>query len=364
MKLDSWNKVLAAAAIAVFGLTAPACSSEKAAPPSAAAEGEKAAPAPAADATAGKPAEAATPGPNAPVAVVNGVAVTRGEFDRAMGAYMRNFAQMTGGMHGQVQQPNDQMKSDVLDQLVDRELLYQESRKHPVEGADAKVEEELKAIVARFPDQATFEKALEGDGLTQAALRDLIGRQVSVREYVETKIMPDVKVADADVEAFYKENEAKFATPEQVQCSHILIRSGADAKPEEKEAAKKKAQDLQVRCVKGEDFGALAKEFSEDPGSASRGGDLGFFTREQMVAPFSEAAFKLKEGEVSGVVETQFGYHVIKLSDRKDASTRSLDEVRDQLREYLKSQAVNQAVQAKVNELKAVAKIDVVAPHL
>jgi peptidyl-prolyl cis-trans isomerase C len=143
-----------------------------------------------------------------------------------------------------------------------------------------------------------------------------------------------------------------------------LIRSAPDAAPEEKEAARKKAGEIQVRCAAGEDFAALAAEFSEDPGSKEDGGDLGFFTREQMVAPFSEAAFALQPGQVSGVVETRFGYHVIKLAERKEASKQSLDDVREQIEGFLSSRALDQAVQSRLDELKAEARIDVVAPHL
>ena len=193
---------------------------------------------------AGKPEEAAKPAavvatisPDAPIAVVNGTPVSKAEYDRAMNAYMRNFARATGNMHGQVNEPNEQMKADVLEQLVDRELLLQESRKFPLENADGQVQAELDKIKARFPDEETFEKALASDNLTVAGLKDLVGRQVSVRHYVEQEIGPKVKVSDEDVSNFYKENEDKFAAPEQVHCSHILIRSAEDAKPEEKEAA-------------------------------------------------------------------------------------------------------------------------------
>ncbi len=360
------TRTAALAALAALGLVSPACAQEKAEKAAA----EQKAEAPAAEkadaAAAAKPAvkEGAALGPGAPVAVVNGQPVSKGEYDRALKAYMRNFAQATGGMHGKVTEPNEQMKADVLEQLVDRELLYQESRKFPAEKAGEQAAAELEQIKARFPSPEAFQQALASDQLTEGDLKDLIGRQVSVRHYVETEIAPKVEVKQDAIAAFYKENEEKFATPEQVQCSHILIRVEQDAKPEAKEAAKKKAQDIQVRCAKGEDFAALAKEFSEDPGSKESGGDLGFFGREQMVAPFSEAAFALKPGQVSNVVETRFGYHVIKLTERKEASKRGLEEVQDQIKAYLNSRALDQAVQGRVAELKAAAKIDVLAPHL
>lgn len=354
-----WTRTAALAAVAAFALAASACAQDKTekagAPPQT--------PAPASAAVSEAP-KGGTIGPGAPVAVVNGQPVTRAEYDRALKAYMRNFAQMSGGMHGRVAEPNERMKADVLEQLVDRELLYQESRKVPVEDLAGQVSAEFDAIRARFPSPDAFQQALKSDQLTEADLKDLIGRQISVRHFVETEIAPKVSVSEEAIAAFYKENEDKFATAEQVRCSHILIRSAPDAAPEEREAARKKAGEIQVRCAAGEDFAALAAEFSEDPGSKDAGGDLGFFPREQMVAPFSEAAFALQPGQVSPVVETRFGYHVIKLAERKEASKQSLDDVREQIQGFLASRALDQAVQSRLDELKAKAQIDVVAPHL
>lgn len=353
-----WTRTAALAAVAAFALAASACAQDKTekAQPKAEAVAPEAAPA--------VPRATAPMSAGAPVAVVNGQPVSRGEYDRALKAYMRNFAQASGGMHGRVAEPNERMKADVLEQLVDRELLYQESRKVPVTDLAEQVNAELEAIRARFPSPEVFAQALESDDLTEDGLKDLIGRQISVRHYVETEISPKVSVGEEAIVAFYKENEDKFATEEQVRCSHILIRSAPDAAAEEKEAARKKAGEIQVRCVAGEDFSALAAEFSEDPGSKEDGGDLGFFTREQMVAPFSEAAFALQPGQVSGVVETRFGYHVIKLAERKEASKQGLDEVREQIEGFLASRALDQAVQSRLDELKAEAQIDVLAPHL
>ncbi|GAB4260458.1 MAG: peptidylprolyl isomerase [Deferrisomatales bacterium] len=317
---------------------------------------------------AGKPPAETKPGatlsPDAPVAVVNGKPVRKAAFDRALQAYLRNFRQMTGGMHGDVSEPNEKMKAEVLNQLIDRELLFQEGAKHPVDDLDQRVDQELERIRQRFPSAEEFQRAYESQGLTEERIRELLGEQLTVRNYVEQTIMPGVRVGDAEVSEFYKENEPKFAVPEQVQCSHILIRVDPEASAEAKEAARKKAEDLRARSLAGEDFAALAKEHSEDPGSAAKGGDLGFFTRERMVAPFAEAAFALKVGEISPVVETQFGYHVIKMTDRKEAGKQSLEEVAERIRSYLESRKLDEAVQAKVAELRKGAKIEVVAPHL
>ncbi|NTU59779.1 MAG: peptidylprolyl isomerase, partial [Deltaproteobacteria bacterium] len=122
--------------------------------------------------------------------------------------------------------------------------------------------------------------------------------------------------------------------------------------------AKAKAEELQKKAAAGEDFAKLCKENSEDPGSKDEGGDLGFFTRDRMVDAFASAAFKLKVAQVSEVVETQFGFHVIKLTERQDAVQHGFDEVKEDIAAYLKGQALDAAVKAKLVELKKSAKIE------
>ncbi len=314
-------------------------------------------------AVAGEADEASPPG-DAPVAVVNGEPITKAEFDRALAAYMRRFRQMTGGMHGMVKEPNEQMKAEVLQQLVDRTLLWQEAKKDLPKDLDAQVEKELEAIKGRFPDDRSFQQALDAENLTTATLKGLIRQQLAVRNYVETHIQPGVKVSEEEVRRFYEENRDKFTTPEQVRASHILIRVAPGASDEEKGRARKKVAELRERALQGEDFAELARKHSEDPGSAANGGDLGFFTRDRMVKPFADAAFALKAGEVSDVVETRFGYHVIKVTERKEATRHGFEEVKDQIQGYLEARALDQAIRAKVDELRKGAEIRMVSSHM
>ncbi len=302
--------------------------------------------------------------PAAPMAVVNGTPITRAEFDRALGAYLNRFRQTAGSMHGGVTVANDEMKTQVLQQLIDRTVLYQEAKKYPVADLDAKVDEELKGIRARFPDDDRFKQALASDNLDEAGLRELIAQQIVVRSYVESQLQPGVQVSDAEIAKFYEDNRAKFATPEQVKASHILVLSQPGDPQEKRDAARARAEDLRKRAAAGEDFAELAKANSEDPGSAPRGGDLGFFTRDRMVKPFADAAFAMEKGAVSDVVETRFGYHVILVTDRQAAGERSLDEVKEDIGGYLKARSLDEVVRAKVDELKKSAKIEMVASQL
>jgi peptidyl-prolyl cis-trans isomerase C len=302
--------------------------------------------------------------PATPVAVVNGNPIIRRDYDRALSGQMQALQRMQGGMHGQVNQPNEQIKKSVLDRLVAEELLYEESLNFPVENAEVQVQEMYEQSKASAPSPEAFQQAMKAQGLTEKGVKELIGRRVSVRHYVDTQIRPGVAVTEEDVAKFYEENPDKFTVAEPMtKASHILIKVPADAEAETKDAAKKKTEALQARAASGEDFAILARENSEGP-SAPRGGDLGFFTRARMVKPFADAAFALDVGSVSEVVETQFGYHVIKVTDRMEAGPQSYDRIKDQVEAQLANAALNNAVQAKILELRSTAKIDVVAPHL
>ena len=154
----------------------------------------------------------------------------------------------------------------------------------------------------------------------------------------------NVQVSDEEIKKFYLENQSRFQTPEERRASHILIPAAASASPDEKADAKAQAEDLfnQVKA-NPKKFGELAAKFSKDPGSAAKGGDLGFFGRGLMVKPFDEAAFSMKVGDIAGPVETQYGYHIIRLDAIKATQTTPLDSVRAQIVEAIRKPRVAKA---------------------
>lgn len=168
-----------------------------------------------------------------------------------------------------------------------------------------------------------------------------IPEQVKAEYVVLSKdaIAEQIVVSDADIKSYYEQNIARFTEEEQRRARHILIKVDADASEADKAAARKKAEELLEQLRKNpSDFAKLAKEHSQDPGSAERGGDLDFFGKGMMVKPFEDAAYKLKQGEISDVVESDFGYHIIQVTDIKPASAQSLAEVRDEITEEIRQQ--------------------------
>ena len=154
-------------------------------------------------------------------------------------------------------------------------------------------------------------------------------------EYLKREIAQKVTVSDDELKSYYESHKDEFKTQDMVKARHILVRVDNSASDDEKKKAKEKTELYLKKIKDGEDFAKLASDFSDDPGSKAKGGDLGFFPRGRMVKPFDDAAFSLKPGETSGIVETQFGFHIIKVEERKDSSVESFDVVKERLKQKL-----------------------------
>lgn len=172
------------------------------------------------------------------------------------------------------------------------------------------------------------------------------------------KVREQVKVPEANIEAFYKQNLSQYQTPEEVRASHILLKTEGKDEAE----VRKRAEEVLKRAKAGEDFAALAKQYSEDDSNKDTGGDLNYLARGAMVPEFEQVAFTLKPGEISDLVKTSFGFHIIKLLDHRQATTRPLSDVRGDLEEQLKSQQAQteaeQRAKALEGQMKTAADLD------
>jgi peptidyl-prolyl cis-trans isomerase C len=287
------------------------------------------------------------------LARVNGEAVNKAEFDRAVGALeARNGGPVPA-------EQRDRILREVLDQIVSYKLLIQESRTRKIAATDAEVDERIKEIQKQFPSEDAFKQMLTSRKTTLDQVRSDIRQDITVQKLITNEIADKVAVKPEQVTDFYAKNPDQFNQPERVRASHILIMvpKGADAAA--KTAAQTKAADILKEVKAGKDFAALATEHSQDPGSAKNGGDLGFFQQGQMVGPFNDVAFKLAPGSVSDLVETEFGFHIIKVAEKQTARTVPLEEVRPKLEQYLERQNREQQTDAFVNGLKAKGKVEI-----
>ena len=288
------------------------------------------------------------------VAVVNGSVITQGELDREVNLVRQRFANM-GRPMGEVQLLT--IKNEVLESLISRELLYQESQKKGVKVNKEKLETEYAGLKNRFPSEEEFKSRLSSLKISEADVKTQIERGLVIQEFIDEEIGGKVVVPEKDVKTYYDTHPDSFKQPEQVRASHILIKVDPQADESKKAAARKKLEEIRRRLLKGEDFVALAREFSEGPTNV-RGGDLGFFRWGQMVKPFEDTAFALKIGELSEVVETRFGFHLIKVTAKKPETTIAYVDVKERLQKYLKDEKVQQEVTVYIEELKTKAKVE------
>jgi len=350
--IQMFNSPRPRAALAVLALicAVPACSKEAAkedtpAATAAAPGGEPAAPAAPAPAPA-KPVPEVLPDV---VARVNGENVSKSDFDRLL----KQMEMQAGGPVPA--EKRDQVYRGIIDQLVTYTLLIQETKARNVVVSDDEAtkitDERIAELRKQAPNEAAFNKALADRNMTLARLRTDIRHDIAINRMMEAEIAKLQPPTEADLKDYYDKNPDEFRG---VRASHILIRpEGFD------DAAKEKARAAIDEVLKqgkgGADFAELAKKHSSD-GSAQAGGDLGFFTKGTMVPEFSDAAFALQPGQISDVVETQFGFHIIKVTERKDVQ---FAEATDKLRAFLSQKRQQDAQQAFLNDLKSRAKIEV-----
>src|SRR5687767_1734464 len=286
------------------------------------------------------------------VARVNGETVTRTELEE----YVRNLEGQAGSAIPADQR--DRIYRGVIDQLVGYKLLVQEAKARKVVVADADVDARIAEVKKQFPSEDLFIQTLIDRKMTLDQIKADARRDMSIARLIEAEIAPRVAVKPGQVEEFYKSNPEQFAQPEQVRASHILIRTEENADAATKAQAKAKAQQILKDVKAGKDFAALARQHSQD-GSAVNGGDLGFFPQGQMVGPFNDAAFSLKPGATSDLVETQFGYHIIRVAEKQPARTVPLEEVRPRIEEFLQHQNRESETESFVKALRAKSKVEI-----
>ena len=256
------------------------------------------------------------------VAAVNGSKISKADFDHKL--------------------ESGAQAKQILNQMVQQQLIDQYARDKKIDVSQAEIDKSETEIKAKYPP-GQFEQILKNQGLTEQDVQQILKQQLVLKKAVA----PQVKVGDADVKAFFDKNHAQFDKPEQVKARHILV---ADANVAKQVLAKLKA---------GGSWDALAKQYSTDPSSKDKGGDLGYFGRGQMVAPFQDAAFGAKVGQIVGPVKSPFGYHIIQVQDKKPATKATYASTQAQIRTQLQGQQEAQQFPLFLQQLKSTAKIDV-----
>jgi peptidyl-prolyl cis-trans isomerase C len=248
---------------------------------------------------------------------------------------------------------------NALERCIVLSLLTNTAAKEGIRISDAELEEKIQEIKKQFPDEEQFQAALQSQKIDEKTFRDRIRTSMIHEKLLDANVKEAELPSDASAEEFYEKNPQFFNVPEKCRASHILLTIPEGVTDEQKQAIKDKLiatkKDIEDKKITFED---AARQMSDDKGSAVQGGDLGYFQREQMVKPFADAAFSTPAGQMSDIVESQFGYHLILVADHKETSKISYDEVKDKIKGLLKERNQVDAVNAYFESLKKKAKIE------
>ncbi len=255
----------------------------------------------------------------------------------------------------------EQLMKQALDLLIAEKLIEAEIRELGMSVTSAEVEEAMADVRRQngglTPEQ--FEQLLMREGYTLKSYKEFLGKQIARGRLMQMKVAPKVKVAEEDLKAAYAQYAKLEGEEQEVHARHILVTVDEKATPEQVEEARQKAEAIMKEARRpGMDFAALARARSEGP-SAEDGGDLGFFRRGVMVPAFEKAAFSLKEGEVSEPIRTSFGWHVLKVEERRGVGVTPYEELRPKLEAQLRQQKTEKFVEQYVQELRKKAVIEV-----
>ena len=230
----------------------------------------------------------------------------------------------------------DTFKDTVLNGMIDIEAVCEQAKKEKLVPTTDEVNKAFNNLKKNIDSDEEYEKKLEDLGISDKCIKNQVEKTLIIQKYAEN-FDKNVKITDEEMKKYYEEHKKDYYKDE-VKASHILISTvddnGNPLSEAKKKEAKKKAEEVLKKAKSGEEFSELAKEYSDDPGSAANGGDLGYFTKGQMVQPFEEAAFSLKPGEISGLVESEYGYHIIKVYDKIDEQL-PFDDVKDEIKNTL-----------------------------
>ena len=289
-------------------------------------------------------------------AFVNGEEITGEavgfELDRLVRFYMSHGMSMD-----EVKQNLPKLEEKALEQAIGAKLLLERASvlDVPVEAAD--IDAEVSKVIAQVGGEENYRKALEAQGVTEENFRKELEKGARVNKLVAQACSSVQEPTEEDVASFYEAHKSEFVEPEQVLCQHILVKTEENDMPEVKSAAFEKIRAIRERIVAGGDFAKEAKKNSDCP-SGAEGGSLGWFGRGMMVPEFDQAAFSMKKGDVSDIVTTQFGYHIIYKAGEKGGGEQTLVDVHDQIKDLLRHEARGRAMDQFVAELRENAKIE------
>lgn len=280
------------------------------------------------------------------VVIVNNEVITQREIDRILEPI---YEQYRGAYpEDELIKKLDAARTQVINQLIDDRLLLSEAKKQNIEVDEKDISSRIEETARNFKSRDMFEKALLSQNISLADLKQRYREQLMVRRLIDSRIGSGITVSPVEVGSYYREHTGDFVQPEQIKLSNILIRPNKNMNSSQ---AERRAKDILFRLKEGCDFAGLAREYSEGPGAAD-GGMMGYVTRGDLLPEIEAAVFSMKEGETSGIIQTNLGYHIFKVEERRARKTRELKEVERDVEEAIFREKVKGKIKGWLGDLK------------
>jgi len=288
------------------------------------------------------------------IAEVNGIQISQDELDRKLNLILNRYE--STGMQLDEKRMSGFRKS-IANSLVDQELLFQECAAEGIVVSKEEVNAELEGFKKQFETEAEYAQQLSEMDHTETLLKSQIEKTRAIRQLIENKVLSQINISNKQAKAYYDSHPEEFKVPDRVHARHILVKVDRDGSEKDKQDALKKVQGIKDKLDNGVDFTLLAAENSECP-SSEKGGDLGYFPRGRMVKPFEETAFSMKPGDISGIVETEFGFHIIKVEAKEIEATMKYNDIKENLKQKLKQDRFKEALPDYIATLREKADVE------
>ncbi|MCI6457855.1 MAG: peptidylprolyl isomerase [Clostridium sp.] len=283
------------------------------------------------------------------VAKINDVKISKDEYKKT-----EDFLYATGTIESK--DKSSKVNSDILSFIIDNEVVYQAAQEEGIKVKDFEVNEKFNNIKETIDENPAYKEKLKEAGINEEFLKKQIKKDLVVSKYKENFIK-DIKISDKEIKSYYESHKDEFKIQE-VRASQILISTLDDdnkqVSKEEKEKLKTKAEKLLNKVNNGEEFNKLAKKYSDDKNSGKNGGDLGFFSKDDKNIDFTKEVFKLDKGKRVALIETSYGYHIVKITDKRTV-TKSLEDSKDDI----KNKILNEKYSKQIDSLYKKGKITI-----
>lgn len=294
------------------------------------------------------------------VAVVNGTPIEKGEFDGEVFLIQKTVLGL--GKPLSCEQVS-LIRREVLESMIRRELLYQAARKSGIKPDENAINKDINSLKQQFSGETEYKDELSRRGINEEVLRARMIRNSLVQKYVDKEFTGKVNVTDKEIQDYYQKNIDLFKQPFQMQVSQIFIQSDPKGGDSRKKELRGKAEKILKNLKDDQDFADLAREYSDGP-TKNKGGDLGYLRKGQLEKQFESKIFALKKGEITDVIETEYGFHIFKVTDIKPETMLAYENVKEKVKKFLVDEKIKQEADNYARKLREKTDVKILLPEL